>query len=320
MARPADSAKPEFTLVYDDLSWEAPDLKLMVPPIRHDGFNLGPDLRLYKYAQDGIAGRNIRSRFEAAVDAFARSVPRMKVGEVYPGLTFTPKAIPHGVKLVPLSKFIETHRFDNPKMMHLTLPLDPMFVSFQFADVAEEDEETKERLMGIYSSPATIALITEWNARIVGTNSTHTPNKSRLQDIKTRPPASSLALVDVQTTTIPLVDLYALRDLANQWQSTLLWREFWYRDAFFTDLEDNKPEAINLLAMGQMTKEVKMHARLTGYQSNVAEADTLRQVITEGLAGNPRSSDWSKFLTKGLYDPRLFLHVWDMINRKEERD
>lgn len=34
--------------------------------------------------------------------------------------------------------------------------------------------------------------------------------------------------------------------------------------------------------------------------------------VTCGLAGQ-QSTPWSRFLTRGLYDPRLFLYIWNFV-------
>lgn len=338
---PKKSIKPEFTLIYDDLSWEAPDLRLVTPGVEHEWFSAEPDVRPYKHVLNGIEQRNIRHRFEEAVNAFVNLVSRMKVGEVYgPEFPLKPQAIPFSVKLIPLSKFISEHRHDDPREMHLVLPLNPIFVSLQFADVDEEKHE--EPSMGLYASPATITLLKEWNRRIMGINSTFTSDARRMESIKTMSPIASLALIH-HSTKLSVVKFTKLRLLAVSWLFVLTGRTVLRNDAFFTNFKDDRTEHNNLRAIGEITKEsVKFSDK---HRSNVTEANTLRQILTEGLASPPPSSSsstfgrflqiltgglaspppsssstFNQFLTKDLYDPRLWLHVWDMINHKDEED
>lgn len=325
------AVKPEFTLIYDDLSWEARDLRLAVP-VERRGLHFEPDLKPYKYAQQSIADRDIRRRFGYAIDDFVRIVSGMKVGEVYHDLSFKRLAIPYKVKLLPMSKFLEMHKHGDPKALHLTLPMNPIFLSFHFADIAIEKYDQVS--VGLYSSPETIALIKEWQTRALGTNSTFMADPELMDYLKDLSRISSLALIKTDVFELSDQQLQFAHDLAKDWldaefsviQQALaaklgqeeVQRVTTHNDVFFADAKDDRCEQFNLAAIANIAymSESEVYPR----QRNVTEADTLRQVITLGLAGDPTSSDWSKFLAKGLYDPRLFLHVWDMINHKEEPD
>lgn len=325
------SVNPEFTLIYDDLSWEARDLRLAAP-VERRGLHFEPELKAYKYARQSMADRDIRRRFGYAIEDFVRIVSEMNPKPDHNGLHVRDRELPYKAKLLPMSKFLAKFNDVVPGHLHMALPMNPIFVSFHFADIAAEEDDKVS--IGLYSSPETIASIKDWHSRTLGTNSTFSNDSQGIRLFKDLSRICSLALIKENMSE------FSERQLEDAWRQSRYWldEEFTaiqralaaklgqeqvppitaHNDVFFADAKDNRCADYNIAAITTIEFDAKSDKYI--YQRNVTEADTLRQVITEGLAGNPRSSDWSKFLTKGLYDPRLFLHVWDMINHKEEPD
>ena len=319
------SANPRFTLVYDDLSWGAADLQLVqseVPDENHI-IDFTDDFGPYAYKKDGVKQRDIRRRFGKAVEAFVGLVSRMKKGHVHPRLHGESLGIPFDVNLVALSDFIDTYRFDDSKTINHLSSISHLFVSLYFVDVVG----AKELSVGLYSSPKTVARVREWNAKTIGANSTFTTDPVSIEYNKALSRTASLALVDAQVDMFSDRQVNSLRGLVQGWlglESAKVRASVaqklgrarvdhvsLHTDVFFVDTKNSMCIETNLESISTAMHALKLVSR--NHRSNVTEADTLQQIIEEGITGDPESSDWSKFLTKGLYDPRVFLHVWHMI-------
>jgi len=310
-----DPYSEPVTLIYDDLSWEAPDLKLCPErSAEFQAYHVG--VAEYKGTLDG---RDIRRRFRAVVDDFESFMHRVNSSRVpRPEFSFIhSRDTPYKLDLVPLSKFIKSIEGIPRTRMHLTLPLNPVFVSLNFVDVVENGDEFMPA--GVYSSAATIALIKETAETIMGTDSTFNPWGS---DHSAR-----IAVFGLTTIGAEKFDQRQFSDLVYEFkaqQSRMINSipgaagTFLYTDSLlFT--ESKNPDCIeyNRLSVDRAIGDI----RFPNYHQNVNEAHALRQIITHGLASNSTSPEWSHFLIgNNLYDPRLWLHVWDLINRSPDTD
>lgn len=296
------------TFIYDDLSWEAPDLR--------------PLQRVSIGEHSPQPQQDIRRRFRQATDDFVESVRQMKVEPEPPGLYFTVKGLMQPVKLVPLSKFIA--RSNNTEDI-----LDAIFVTLHFADVREED--AKDRSVDVYSSDATIKLAAEYYTTTLGTNSTFRTDSPALEDAKERPRLASIVLSSARADDLTAAQIYDLdrtvaATIRTQFQALQSPNQLDWMirngpttvDAgiFFTASRNPHCIETNKVTIAVLVQSLQFIAAM--YQSNVAEAVVLQQIVTEGLVSDSGSSSWSQFLTgHKLYDPRLLLFVWDLINRKD---
>lgn len=309
-----DPYSEPITLIYDDLSWEAPDLTLC--PERSAEFQ-AYHVGVAEY-KGTLADRDIRHRFRAVVEDFESFMHRVNSSRVpRHELSFRhSRDTPYKLDLVPLSKFVESIKEIPRTRMHLTLPLNPVFVSLNFVDVVENGDEFMPA--GVYSSAATIALINETAGTIMGTDSTFNPWSDRH--------STRITVFGLTTIGAEKFDQRQFSDLVYEFkaqQSRMISRipgaagTFLYTDSLlFT--ESKNPDCIEYNR--NSVDKVISYIRFPNYHQNVNEAHTLRQILTHGLASNSTSPAFSQFLVKGVYDPRLWLHVWDMINRDKDKD
>ena len=291
MARPIGA---DFTLVYDDQSYDA------------------RDLRSVKGNDDPDTIALIRGKFKFA----ARDALKIlkELGPVRTAWTDDPRH--HPVRFVSLTEFIN-QPIANEKEPYLGLPVLITAAAYQFVDLEEKDFSIR----ALYYSPS----VADQMERI---NQMTLEGHQKTVEELTLAPFGSAAGYGNFIALVPGL----LRDHPPQFDNNLYRqvdqilandlgygfpRKGPYSELLFVNAESERLRRDNERVLPHTFGGRDFKSKKGLFKDRDEEsAAALQQIITQGLADNS-SAQWPQFLKRGLYDPRLFFWIAYYLDPKK---
>ncbi len=289
MAKPVGA---DFTLVYDDQSYDA------------------PDLRSDKGQDDENTIALIRGKFKFAARDALEILRRESC--IFP--TWVANAQFHPLRLVSLTEFL-AQPVARPSEPYLGLPVLITAVSFLFVDMADEKKDDASTIRAIYYSPTVFEQMQRLNQMI------RQGHKKNANELSASNHGDSFALIPGLLRNHPMNFAAKMYRQVDQFLTAKYGfpRPGPYAELLFVNAEDKSLRTNNKESISNTISDFMYKSEKNLFQGRNLEASAaLQQIITQGLADDAYSSPFSQFLTKGLYDPRLFLFVDDYLNRKKE--
>ncbi len=275
----------DFTFIYDDQSYDAPDLQTGMP------------------RDDAKQTALIRTRFKSAAMDALETLKRYRFAHT---ATIERRQF-HSLRLMSLTDFMKQSLADK-NWPYAGLPVLIIAVAFYFVEVWEEDNKS---VHAVYYSPSVIEMMARINQQL------RHGYQYTARELAETSRDSALAHLEA-FELIP----DSFRDPSKQFITDLDRRVKALRNAIhrhfpknhktetlFVHTENKQLQEHNEFAIDSVIGNAVHYAQENLFKDrDMQSSAALQELITHGLADESRP-EWSEFLKKGLYYPWLFMLV-----------
>ena len=273
----------DFTFVYDDQSYDAPDLQSGMP------------------RDDAKHTALIRTRFKAAAMDTLEILKRHR----FVHTKTAERRQVHSLRLMSLTDFMK-QKLATPGRPYVGLPVLIVAVAFYYVDLREDNKSVK----ALYYSPQVVEMVARINQQL------RHGYQYTAEELAAAPRDSALEhaeIFELFPGSFRDVHLKTMQDIQL---SVVIIRNDTHRylprnhptHHFFVNSGEEELREHNDFEIDSVTRHAAMYAQENLFEGrDIQSSAALQELITQGLAGESRP-EWYRFLTRGIYDPRLF--VW----------
>lgn len=274
----------DFTFIYDDQSYDAPDLQTGMP--RDDAKHIALIRTRFKSAAMEALGMLKRHRFVHTNMAGRRQV--------------------HPLRLMSLTDFMK-QKLATPGRPYVGLPVLIVAVAFQYVELRED----RKSVRAVYHSPSVVEMVARINQQLRH-GYQYTAN-----ELAAAPSDSALEHAEIfELFPGPFRDIpeKLMHDMQfnvvvtrNDIHKHLPRNHMTHR--IFVHVDDEGFHEHNDFEIDSVVYYTMKYAQENLFKDrDIQSSAALQEIITQGLAGESRP-EWSQFLTRGLYHPWLFVLI-----------
>ncbi len=274
----------DFTFIYDDQSYDAPDLQTGMP------------------RDDAKHTALIRTRFKSAAMDALEILKRHR----FVHTNMAGRRQVHPLRLMSLTDFMK-QKLATPGRPYVGLPVLIVAVAFHYVDLRED----KKAVRAVYHSPSVVEMVARINQQLRH-GYQYTAN-----ELAAAPRDSALEHAEVfELFPGPFRDIpeklmhdmqFSVVVTRNDIHKHLPRNHMTHR--IFVNVDNEGFHEHNDFEIDSVTRHATRYAQENLFKDrDIQSSAALQEIVTQGLAGESRP-EWSQFLTQRLRDPRLFLWI-----------